>query len=202
MKARIIFHAVAVLVLLTTVAAAQTQTPKKPATPAPKGQSADRESSAPSVSEVTMGKQATDRKSGSVIVLDRDTASGHASGREVSSGMATGRRQHEPVLLSDDKSLGSAHATESLAAPTQADKAKGGQMQNASTNPLYKDNKSVGTNPLYESKDKQAAPKPGTNHDVVEYKDPEDMTTRYRPGNNKTSKIKPTSDSTSTSPNK
>ena len=188
MKARIIFHAVAAVVLLTTVAVAQT--PKKPATPAPKSQSADRESSAPSVSEVTMSKETAGRKSGSVIAADR----------EASSGMATGRRQHEPVLLSADKSLGSAHATESLAAPTQADKAKGGQMQNASTNPLYKDNKSAGTNPLYESKDKQAAPKPGTNHEVVEYKDPEDMTTRYRPGNNKTSKIKPATGSTS--PNK
>jgi hypothetical protein len=28
-------------------------------------------------------------------------------------------------------------------------------------------------------------------HDTVEYKDPEDMTTRYRPGNNKTSAIPP-----------
>lgn len=27
-------------------------------------------------------------------------------------------------------------------------------------------------------------------HDTVEYKDPEDMTTRYRPGNNKTGRIK------------
>jgi len=27
-------------------------------------------------------------------------------------------------------------------------------------------------------------------HETVEYKDPEDMTTRYRPGNNKTTRIK------------
>ena len=185
MKARIIFHGVAILVLLTTVAVAQT--PAKPAKSAPAGQSTNRESSAPSVSEVTMGKQTTDRKSGSVIVLDR----------EASSGMATGRRQHEPVSLSADKSLGSAHATESLAAPDQAEKTKGGQMKNASTNPMYKDNKNSGNNPLYESKDKQAAP--SSSHETVEYKDGEDMTTRYRPGNNKTSKIKP---STTNSPNK
>ena len=190
MKARIVFHGVAVLVLLTTVAAAQT--PAKPAKPAPAGQSADRESSSPSVSEVTMAnKSTTERKSGSVIVLDRDAASGKASGREVSSGMATGRRQHEPMVLATDKSLGSAHATESLAAPAQADTAKGSQLQNASTNPMYKDNTSAGNNPLYESKDKQAAPNPGSSHETVEYKDPEDMTTRYRPGNNKTSRIKP-----------
>lgn len=179
MKARIVFHAIAVLVLLTTVAVAQT--PKPPATPAAKGQSADRESSSPSVSEVTMGKQTAGRKSGSVIVLDREAASG----------MATGRRQHEPVLSTADKSLGSAHATESLAAPAQADKAKGGNMQNASTNPMYKDNKNEGNNPLFESKDKKASSNAGASHEVIEYKDPEDMTTRYRPGNNKTSKIKP-----------
>lgn len=193
MKARIIFHGVAILVLLTTVAVAQT--PVKPAKPAPASQSANRESSAPSVSEVTMGnKQTNDRKSGSVVVLDREAASGHASGREASSGMATGRRQYQPVIISNDKSLGSAHATESLDTP-----AKGGQMQNVSTNPMYKGDKSTGSNPLYESKEKQAAPNPGTSHDVVEYKDGEDMTTRYRPGNNKTSRIKP---STTNSPNK
>jgi hypothetical protein len=187
MRARIIFHGVAILVLLTTIAVAQT--PVKPAKPAPAGQSADRESSAPSVSEVTMdNKQTTERKSGSVIVLDRDTASGHASGREVSSGMATGRRQYQPVAISKDKSLGPAHATESLASPTQADTGKGGQMENASTNPMYKGNKTEGNNPLYESKEKQAASNPGASHEVVEYKDGEDMTTRYRPGNNKTIK--------------
>ncbi|MGA8088115.1 MAG: hypothetical protein WCA10_12470 [Terracidiphilus sp.] len=35
-------------------------------------------------------------------------------------------------------------------------------------------------------------------HEVVEYKDPEDMTTRYRPGNNKTSKLKPSVGSATT----
>lgn len=214
MKARMIFHGVAILVLLTTVAVAQT--PVKPAKSAPAGQSANRESSAPSVSEITMSnKQTPERKSGSVIVLDREATTGQASGREASSGMATGRRQHEPVLLESDKSLGSAassretssgmatgrrqyqpvvisndkssaHATESLAAPAQADTT---EMQNASKNPMYKDNKSTGSNPLYESKDKLAAP--GSSHDTVEYKDSEDMTTRYRPGNNKTSNSKP-----------
>ncbi len=170
MKARIIFiifHGVAILVLLATIAAAQT--PNQPARPSPASQATDREA-----------------------------ASAQANGREASSGMATGRRQHEPVVIVTDKSLGSGHAIESLAAPTQADKAKGGQLQNASTNPLYKDNQSAGSNPLYQSKDRQAAPKPGSSHEVVEYKDPEDMTTRYRPGNNKASKIKPTTDSTTT----
>ncbi|MGB6974446.1 MAG: hypothetical protein WBD67_07170 [Terracidiphilus sp.] len=48
-----------------------------------------------------------------------------------------------------------------------------------------------GENPLFESKDKTAvknkpAAKNGAASPAVEYKDPEDMTTRYRPGNNKT----------------
>ncbi len=179
MKARIFFHGVAILVLLATIAAAQT--PKKPAKPTSAGQSVDRESSSPSVSEVTYGNAQTTHP------------------KSASSGLATGRRQHEPVLIVAETSLGSAHAPESPAAPTQADKARGGQMQNASTNPMYKDTKSAGNNSLYEAKDKQAASNLSAPHEVVEYKDPEDMTTRYRPGNNKTSKIKT---STSTTLNK
>jgi hypothetical protein len=201
MKARIIFHGVAILVLVASVAAAQT--PKQPAKPVPAGQSADRESSAPSVSEVTASKaQASDRKSGSVIMMDRDAASGQASGREASSGMATGRRQYKPIVISKDKSLGSAHATESVTAPMQADKAKGGQMQDATTNPMYKGNQNAGNNPLYESKDRPAALNRSASHEVVEYKDPEDMTTRYRPGNNKTSKLKPTTGNSNNPANK
>jgi hypothetical protein len=109
MKARIIFHGAAILVLLATVAAAQA--PGKPATTAPTGQSADCESSSPSgVSEVTTGNE-------------------QARGREVSSGIVRGRRPHESVGIPADKSLGSAYATETLIAFTQADKARGGQMQ-------------------------------------------------------------------------
>ncbi len=170
----------------------------------PAGHSADRESSAPSVSEVTMGSgQTTDRKSGSVIVVDR----------EASSGMATGRRQHEPVLapaaatqqngqttnLPSLKSMGSAHATESLATSAPG---SDGQKQGASSNPMYQDKGTAGTNPLYQSKDKQAAPKPSTGHDTVEYKDGEDMTTRYRPGNNKTAKTKPATSTGTTPPSR
>ena len=45
-----------------------------------------------------------------------------------------------------------------------------------------------GVNPLYESKDK-ANLKPDTGASSAQsYKDPEDMTTRYRPGNNKTTR--------------
>jgi hypothetical protein len=52
-------------------------------------------------------------------------------------------------------------------------------------NPLYED-KGSGTNPLYEGHDAMAKGK--GSHGVVQYKEPEDMTTRYRPGNNKTTK--------------
>lgn len=102
MKARIIFHGAAILVLLGTVAAAQT--PRKPATTVPTGQSADCEFNPPSVSEVTMGND-------------------QARGREASSAMATRRRPHQTVPL------GSGRAPEPLIAFTQADKARGGQMQ-------------------------------------------------------------------------
>jgi hypothetical protein len=143
MKARIIFHGVAILVLLATVAAAQT--PGKPASTAPTGQSADRQSSSPSVSEVTMDNE-------------------QARGREAASAMATGRSPHLPLSSAADKSLGSAHAPETLIAFTQADKARGGQTQ------------------------------------VLVYKDSEDITSRYRPRNNRNSKSKPTTGSTTIPP--
>lgn len=98
--------------------------------------------------------------------------------------------------------------------PTAADSAanqkKGkstGNMQGAQSNPMYKENKTEGTNPLYErdsddndpsrhhpTENKSVKVQPPANnvsHETVEYKDPEDMTTRYRPGNNKTTKIQP-----------
>lgn len=49
-----------------------------------------------------------------------------------------------------------------------------------------------------QSASSNTATAPG-NHDTVEYKDPEDMTTRYRPGNNKTSAI-PVTGNASASP--
>jgi hypothetical protein len=99
-----------------------------------------------------------------------------------------------------DKSMGSAHASESVATPAPAATAKGDEMKTVSSNPLYKGNESAGANPLYQSKEKQAAPGSAGSTHVVEYKDGEDMTTRYRPGNNKTSKIKPTTGSETTPP--
>lgn len=153
--------------------------------------------------------QASGRKSGAVIaadfkVTDEEAASRRqhqpiivtsadaqvTTARETSSGMATGRRQHEPVTITNGKSLGSAHAVESLdAAPAES----GSGNEKAASNPLYKDNGTAGTNPLYQGKDKTAAtPQAATtdhSHETVEYKDPEDMTTRYRPGNNKTTRL-------------
>lgn len=165
--------------------------------------------------------QASGRKSGAVVAADfkvTDDASAErrqhqpvivtsadaqiTTAREASSGMATGRRQHEPVTATNGKSLGSAHATESLDA-TPANSGSG--TEKAASNPLYKDNANQGANPLYQGKDKNAAapaPSKGVDglehsHETVEYKDPEDMTTRYRPGNNKTTKLnKPASSAT------
>ena len=115
--------------------------------------------------------------------------------REAQSGMATGRRQHQPILTVADDSRNSAHASESLSAEQTVGKSKG-NMQNVSSNPMYKDNTMSGNNPLYEPKDKQAAPNTGGTHETVEYKDGEDMTTHSRPGNHKTATVKPTSDAT------
>ncbi|MGH9596455.1 MAG: hypothetical protein ACRD3K_06625 [Edaphobacter sp.] len=56
----------------------------------------------------------------------------------------------------------------------------------------------TGENPLFESKGK-AAPKQNTGSSNVQpYKDSEDMTTRYRPGNNKMTSPSPASSSAAT----
>ena len=76
-------------------------------------------------------------------------------------------------------------------------------MQNAQSNPMYKDDKREGTNPLYErtsddnnpsrhhpSENKTTKAQPPANsasHETVEYKDPEDRTTRSRSDANKAS---------------
>jgi hypothetical protein len=219
MKVRILFHGVAVVALVATVvAAAQTpSTPKKPAGAAPT-QSADRQSSAPSISEreassgmatgkrqykpisITAGRESSapsvsEREVGSGMATGRKSGSVMAADREAQSGMASGRRQHQPILTVAEESRTSAHATESLSVAEPAADSKG-NMQGVSSNPMYKDNTMSGNNPLYESKDKQAAPNAGGSHDTVEYKDGEDMTTRTRPGNHKAGTVKPTSGAT------
>lgn len=142
--------------------------------------------------------QSTDRKSGSVVAADFD----HKTAREAGSGVATGRRQYQPFATrennADQDARNSAHATESVdGAPmgknelTQESEyyAKNrGKMGSAQSNPMYKESKMGGTNPLYEGKDKTAAAPVPKAHEVIEYKDGEDMTMRYRPGNNKTTK--------------
>jgi hypothetical protein len=65
----------------------------------------------------------------------------------------------------------------------------GGARNSKPAAPIYKDNHNTGTNPLYESKDATVRrKKPGGSQ--VQYKDHEDMMTRYRPGNNKTTAVK------------
>jgi len=122
----------------------------------------------------TAGPSAPDaaqRKSGSIIVLDRE---GAAAQRK------DGSIVHADFPRSADRN--SAHATESLSPSNKAGTAE---------NPLYKDGGKSGNNPLYEGKD-AANSKPGTGASNAQpYKDPEDMTTRYRPGNNKTTKAAP-----------
>jgi hypothetical protein len=102
---------------------------------------------------------------------------------------AAGQNQPAAAPQPNSKSMGSAHATESLTAPKPKGKAK---QQNTA------DHRS-GENPLFETKDKTAA-KPSKGTSTVEYKDPEDMTTRYRPGNNKTTRIESKSPSSAAPP--
>jgi hypothetical protein len=121
----------------------------------------------------TAGPSAPDaaqRKSGSIIVLDREGAAQRKNGSII----------HADFPRSADRS--SAHATESLSPSNKA---------GTSENPLYKDGGKSGNNPLYEGKD-AANSKPGTGASNAQpYKDSEDMTTRYRPENNKTTKAAP-----------
>lgn len=110
------------------------------------------------------------------------TAKQTTTQRESYSGMATGRRMHKPISTASQKSLGSAHATESSTVqPATASATQRGNMDNAQSNPLYKEKPTSGENPLYESKDKTAQPVQHSgkaSHEVVEYKDGEDQQTR------------------------
>ena len=151
---------------------------------------------------------ATGRKSGSVIVLDSESVT---TARETGSGMATGRRSGSIIVHNDDSEItareagtgmatgkqsaqfnpreysrNSAHAMESLDAGSK----DAGKMSQAQSNPLYKDSGMQGTNPLYQGKDRTAAPPSGGtgSKPVVEYKDGEDGVSHTRPGNHKPTK--------------
>ena len=202
MKARIVFHVAAVVVLAAAVAAAQT--PKENAKPSQTGASQDRQASTPSVSEREMSSgmapgrrqhqpatdtareassgMATGRKSGSVIVQDSESVT---PARDAGSGLPTGRQASGDPHV-DENARTSAHATESLDAASK-DAAKLSQVQSS---PVYKDGGSQGTNPLYEGKDRTAAPPTSGNgtRPVLEYKDGEDGTTHTRPANHKPAK--------------
>jgi len=201
LKPRIVFHVVAVFVLAAVVAAAQSPTDKSKAAQTTASQS--RESSIPSVSEreaatgmasgrrqhqpititarETSSGMATGRRSGSVIILDNDSAT---TARETGSGMATGKHvsgdPHEYVVESSN----SAHAAVSLDAASK-DAAK---LEKTQSNPLYKDGGTKGSNPLYEGKERTAAPSGNNGSKPVEYKDGEDGTTHTRPANHKPAK--------------
>jgi hypothetical protein len=202
LKARIVFHVAAVVVLAAAVAAAQTQ--KDKAKPSQTGASQEPQSSTPSVSEREMSSgmasgrrqhqpvtvtareassgMATGRKSDSVILQDRESVT---PARDSGSALPTGRQVSSDPHVSENART-SAHATESLDAASK-DAAK---LSQAQSNPMYKDGGSQGTNPLYQGKDRTAAPPSSGNGSkpVVEYKDGEDATTHTRPGNHKPAK--------------
>jgi hypothetical protein len=183
MSKRIVFHCAAVISLLASMAFAQSA--PKPATK-PGNKSGAEVSARDAQSGMASG-----RKSGAIVAADFKSDNVQSSTTDAAHGALTGKRQHEPVLAADSATAGqnarnSAHATESLNAE---------QKPHAQSNPTYQDNGNQGTNPLFEKDSSAAKPSStGTSSGAngksksVEYKDPEDQTTRYRPGNNKPSK--------------
>ncbi len=138
----------------------------------------------PSISEVTAGAKTSGQASS-----DRE-----GEGPIISEVTATDKKEGQAAAFPSFKSMGSAHATEAVAPQPHQGKNELDQLYDKNPNPPSTSEAREGVNPLFEAKDKDAvaaAPKPSNqahSHETVEYKDPEDMTTRYRPGNNKTTK--------------
>jgi hypothetical protein len=143
--------------------------------------------------------QPADRKSGAVIAADfkTDGPSSTPRGRDipsVSEVTVTDKTDGQAAAFPSLKSMGSAHATEAVAPLPHQSKNELDQLYDKNPNPSSTSQAREGVNPLFETKDKDAiasAPESSNqahSHETVEYKDPEDMTTRYRPGNNKTTK--------------
>ena len=107
---------------------------------------------------------------------------------------ATGQAQKDAKKGKTSENPPAASQTDASTSNGQTGKS-GGNMQTVKSNPLYKDNASQGNNPLYQGRDSVDKAPTGTqptgSANTVEYKDPEDKTTRYTPGNNKTTKIQP-----------
>jgi hypothetical protein len=138
-------------------------------------------------SQTSSAGTASDRKSGSVIVLDREASSGQASGRQDQFPKASGAIADQGAEGPQAQLIArnSAHATESVAAQSGSDQKHNGSMAGAQSNPLYQPTGNSGANPLYESKDKSALRTNGNAAPAPQqYKDGEDGTTRTRPGNN------------------
>lgn len=189
MKPRIVFHVFAVLVLIAAVAAAQSPKEKK-ATAA--GRSADRESSAPSVSEVEMHSGMVTGKRQHQEVTAPSQPTGGSKDRESSSPSVSELTAHAPASsVSKDRessqpSMSEAGVSLNARNSAHASEAVSGKMLNAQS----ADSGRTGVNPLYEAKDKTAAPPSGNangSKPVIEYKDGEDGTTHTRPGNHKPS---------------
>ncbi len=85
------------------------------------------------------------------------------------------------------KSMGSAHATESLSTTKGTGTNASGQ-NSKTTAPYFKNNENSGSMPQSGVKAATVRKRKPGGSATTQYKDPEDMTTRYRPGNNKTTK--------------
>jgi hypothetical protein len=213
-----ILYAGAILVFGAMALAQSTKgsNPPPPKKDAPSTQPADRESGAVIAADFKAAGQSStprgrDIPSVSEVTVSAKTSGQGSSDREgggpiISEVTATDKTNEPAPSFPSFKSMGSAHATEAVAPLPHQDKNELDQLYDknpnpsstsqdkAGVNPFYEDNSHQGTNPLFEGRDKDAAaaaPKPSNqahSHETVEYKDPEDMTTRYRPGNNKTTK--------------
>jgi hypothetical protein len=88
----------------------------------------------------------------------------------------------------------------SAGTPNPSGTAKGIAVDHAGGNGVRRmDRGSSGENPLYEPKGKSTSKSAAGASTTPQYKDPEDMTTRYRPGNNKTTTMSPAKPKSATS---
>jgi hypothetical protein len=182
LKHRIIFHVVAVIVLTAVVAAAQSPEPKQKSTGTGETPSQSTRNLSASKATAVSAREtgtgmATGRKSGSVIVLDRESVN---AGREAGSGMATGKR-----VSGDPHEYLQPHTSAHEAVSLDGASKDPGKMSEAQSNPLYKDGGTKGSNPLYEGKDRTAAPPSSNGSKPADYKDGEDGIAHTRPGNHK-----------------
>jgi hypothetical protein len=179
--------------VLAALAIAQAPATSKTVKPrdAASGQASGREASSGMASGRRQNKPLSAHEDPNVTPTNSEATDGAATASEAAS-QASGRKSgmvNAADFKKDLNAKSSGHATESLAVSDGASSSDP-EKSTKTSNPLYQQSGNSGENPLFEPKDKTVtAPKPNANApETVEYKDGEDRNTRYRPGNNKTTK--------------